>query len=349
MDDSLISFIQRPLHTNAKYPLIFVAKFISALTSIEIGYSLPLFLLLLEHYDAAAILATYSCVILALVCRIPKRFIWRPRPSSDNRAVIVDENLESSSFPSSSVAACVVYGSIVGLFYEMSRRNSVGTDLPLGPLNAVSWLLILGCAVMTGWARIYLGTEYPSCCGCGAILGLFVFILGLVTARLHFYGCKCNEHPNIVVVHEIPKNELTSLAGVVIAFGVPLAILLVIALGCEPLALWKKSTHAFALLLPSLIFCIGFICPRVTGTYRRVSVHAGPPSTATVTDATMLTVLFSALGWAIQRKHILSGSMELQYAAFLFIFSLALISLVGTRMAQREEDLKIQGVVDDTY
>jgi uncharacterized membrane protein YbhN (UPF0104 family) len=150
-------------------------------------------------------------------------------------------------------------------------------------------------------------------------------------------------------VHEIPKNELTSLAGVVIAFGVPLAILLVIALGCEPLALWKNSTHAFALLLPSLIFCIGFICPRVTGTYRRVSVRAGPPSTATVTDATMLTVLFSALGWAIQRKHILSGSMELQYAAFLFIFSLALISLVGTRMAQREEDLKIQGVVDDTY
>ena len=159
-------------------------------------------------------------------------------------------------------------------------------------------------------------------------------IVGSSLAILHFKACaySCSD----TSTSDGPCNN--SSAGVAIAIGLPLSIGLVVVLGLEPLSFWKKSTHAFSLLLPSLLFCVAFLCPRMTGTSPKLAteISSGPDASIVIT-ATSIVLVLSVIGFSTQTKHFLTESSWMQLAVFIFIFAMALVSLLATRVIQRSD------------
>jgi len=304
---------------------------------LEIGWSLPLFILLLKKYDIIAIVATYEMLATAVICQIPKRFCWRLRPFAEGRAEgigVVLEREDTSSLPSRFVVGATVFGCLFALVAEGDVRDS---QVNWGPSEFKHWIAITLLILVVSCSRIVLGYHYPSCCICGVAIGFCCHYVGLGLAKIHISCNKVNE--------DREPRERPFAAGIVISVGVLLGVLFVSISVLEPLAFWKKSTQAFGLLLPPLIFIFAFLCPSLSGhnSISEVEDNAGEaPSQATVIAAVGITLTLSTGAWATQRKHILTSSSPVNFSEWLSLFELlcvlSLLALLGTRIVQREQE-----------
>jgi hypothetical protein len=159
-DDAIIRCVQFPIESPARFLLVSLSKLITIMTSIEIGFSVPLFLFLLEKYDRTAIFATYDMLVMAFATQIPKRFLWRARPHTVSRSLFAlnpsDEgHSDTSSFPSRAVIGAVVYSSFMGAVLE-AHGSAINSVLPT---QLLTWLLIVSCAVLTSIARVLIGNK----------------------------------------------------------------------------------------------------------------------------------------------------------------------------------------------
>jgi len=300
--------------------VICFARLVSFVTVVEIGLSLPLLLLLLENYDVLAILASYEMLAMALYTQVIKRFCFRTRPFAVGRAqgIVVGEGPDTSSFPCRSVVGATVYSCLL----TMVHQNGLHLDsIPWGPMGFAAWFWILLFVMCTSWGRIFLGCHYPSCCLSGFAVGLAAHFTGVAVARTHLAVCDCSRG-------DAGCSEAA--ATLVIMVGVPLATLVMVTLTIEPFAFWKKSTHAFGLLVPPLIFILAFLCPSLTGIDEKISTP-GSPSAATTITAFGITGVLTAAALATQKQHPLTSSDPVNTFVFLFLIVVALLALLATR------------------
>jgi membrane-associated phospholipid phosphatase len=338
-DDAIIAWVQRPLieaSALSRSAIVCFARTLSALTVVEIGFAIPLFLLLLEQFDNLAVLACYEMLLMAFLTQFPKRFCWRTRPFVDGRAiaVVLGDGPDTSSFPARAVVGATVYSLFLGIAYQMKGvKRSGSCDIPWGPTSLAVWAVTGFVVAVTMWARVLLGLHYPSCCISGAFLGVLIHLCGIVLARCHYSTCSCESDGSPVI-------EGVLSPGAIIGFGTPVGILIVILLERAPLTWWKKSTHALSLLLPALIFILAFRCPRLSGSASELNleIHRHKASAATVLTALALTSIFSGLGFYTQQRSAITNSVHIQYAVFLFVTVVALLSLVATRLVEQEHE-----------
>jgi uncharacterized membrane protein (DUF485 family) len=205
--------------------------------------------------------------------------------------------------------------------------------IPWAPCTLSTWTAIFMFVLMVAWARVFLGCHYPSCCLSGMCMGIGIHFMALFIARIHYEGCECY----FPKTSEETKSNISSKAGYIVGFGLPLAAVFELVLGLS--FFWEKSTHALGLLLPPLIFIIAFLCPKISG-HSELHVAGGSPDESNIVTAFASTVLLSGIGFATQIKHPLTASDYFRFAAFLFLMVLSLMALVATRLIQREEDGK---------
>lgn len=311
-DDAIIRFIQSILqYESLSGAARVVALACSAITTIEVGFSVPVFLLLCKCYDCLAVYATYVMISMAFITQLPKRFIWRTRPFAAGRAKRVRVH-DSSSFPSRAVVGAVVYSLWLLTMFEdkdwshgsESNDNGKCTSPSWFPKTIMGGVLVLFAALATSASRVVLGVHYPSDCIGGAILGFVIHLAGTGLTRLHLNSCDCcgkSSHSNIL------GSTFTLTVGLIVAVMVFYLLIL------PPLEYWKKISHAGSLLFPCLIFVIAFLCPSFTGAS---SLNTAPHLTLdNAVTAVFVTIVLTALGLASQRKK-LQGSIPIQIGVF---------------------------------
>ena len=118
--------------------------------------------------------------------------------------------------------------------------------------------------------------------------------------------------------------------------SVPLGVFVVLGLGSEPFAVWRKSYQALSLLIPPLVFICAFMCPRLSGNELEVTIHA--TSKQTIITSLCLTIIISVAAAAPSSTHAIASSNVVNSFWFMMIFVVSLLSLISTRMVQRHED-----------
>jgi len=194
---------------------------------------------------------------MCLLSQILKRFMWRFRPFMAHRAE-ERHRARTSSFPSRAVACGVVYCYIV-----------VYTDLYFEKHTSVEWwmyLLFFIIPPVISFSRINLGVHYPSDCIAGALLGVFVCIIGKFIWLLDYTGCSCGNSLAICYATGGPIQEISpktmDKVNYWVLSGVALAqVLFSAAMVIKPLQFWVKFGSVFGFLLPALTFRLVFLCP----------------------------------------------------------------------------------------
>jgi hypothetical protein len=134
-------------------------KFITALTSIELGITAPLVLFLLG-LDYLATIALYQVLSVTIVSQIPKRFVFRKRPHVAGRAIRMSKN-HTSSFPSRAVTCAILYAAYTCFAIRYAVRHD-----PTATFSFWFWIwpVVFIAFIVTSFARIHLGVHYPSDC-----------------------------------------------------------------------------------------------------------------------------------------------------------------------------------------
>jgi hypothetical protein len=286
--------------------------------------------LLLEQYDKEAILATFEFLLMGAVAQCGKRFFFRARPFVTGKAegIFLWGKPSTSSFPSRTIIGATTFICFGTLAFESPAEED---QIPWGPRGVGHWLLIITLMIIVSWSQIITGNHYPSCCISGFVIGIAVHFLGVLLARNHIRRCVCNE-PG-----ECSKNEMTSVATLWVYLSIPVGVFIVLSLGSEPFAVWRKSYHALSLLIPPLVFIFGFICPALSG-HTIVAAENRPISKQTILTAFFITVLVSAAAAAPSSSHAIASSNIVNAAWFFMILVLALLSLITTRLVQQHEN-----------
>ena len=100
--------------------------------------------------------------------------------------------------------------------------------------------------------------------------------------------------------------------------SVPLCVFVVLGLGSEPFAVWRKSYQALSLLIPPLVFIFAFMCPRLSGNELEVTTHA--TSKQTIITSLCLTIIISVAAAAPSSTHAIASSNVVNSFWFMMIF-----------------------------
>jgi len=246
--------LQRSLAiTRRNKVLVFLALAYTALTTIELGVMLPLFLFFIG-FDNLATQALFTVLCCAVFSQVFKRFVWRPRPWMASRAISVRKDL-TSSFPSRAVTCAVVYGYMIA--HTLYSPDAV-------PFVVLAPIVIV-CAAGASLARIFVGAHYLSDCLAGFLLGCLCCAIGSGLNRAVAAGCaSCADHlcyagsaEQHLTFSNLASLNLASLF--VVAGG---AVLAVVLSSTAPLLFWQKSIPIFGLLTPLLAFRLVLLCPQ---------------------------------------------------------------------------------------
>jgi len=332
-DDPLVQKIQTPLQGRFRSVLMYLAHLVWIPSRLEIAYSVPYFVLMLEQFDKEAILATFEFTLMAAVAQCGKRFLFRARPFAAGKAegVFIWGSPTTTSFPSRTVIGATTFLCYMMLALESPAEES---QISWGPRGMGHWGLIAVLILVVSWSRIFTGNHYPSCCISGFFIGLAVHFAGVLLARNHIRQCACEEPGGC------SKKKMTSVATLWVCLSVPLGVFIVASLGSEPFAVWRRSYQALSLLIPPLVFVYGFLCPSLSGSVIDVTENHSP-SKQTLLTALILTSIVSAAAAAPSSTHAIASSNVVNAAWFLMILVLALLSLITSRLVQQHEDASV--------
>lgn len=332
-DDPLVQKIQAPLQGRFRSVLIYLAHLVWIPSRLEIAYSVPYFVLMLEQFDKEAILATFEFTLMAAVAQCMKRFLFRARPFAAGKAegVFIWGSPMTSSFPSRTVIGATTFLCYIMLAIESPAEES---QLSWGPRHISHWALVVALIIIVSWSRIFTGNHYPSCCISGFVIGLAVHFTGVLLARNHIRQCACEEPGSC------SKKKMTSVATLWVCLSVPLGVFVVMSLGSEPFSVWRRSYQALSLLIPPLVFIYGFLCPSLSGNLIEVTENHSP-SKQTLLTVLILTSIVSAAAAAPSSTHAIASSNVVNAAWFLMILVLALLSLITSRLVQQHENASV--------
>jgi len=237
----------------------------------------------------------------------------------------------TSSFPSRTVIGATTFLCYIMLAIESPAEES---QISWGPRRLSHWALVVALILTVSWSRIFTGNHYPSCCISGFIIGLAVHFTGVLLARNHIRQCACEEPGSC------SKKKMTSVATLWVCLSVPLGVFIVTSLGSEPFAVWRRSYQALSLLIPTLVFIYGFLCPSLSGNIIEVTENHSP-SKQTLLTALILTSIVSAAAAAPSSTHAIASSNVVNAAWFLMILVLALLSLITSRLVQQHENASV--------
>lgn len=226
----------------------------TALTTIELGVVCPLFLFLIG-LDQLATLALFSTLCAGLISQLFKRFLWRPRPWMQGRAIQVKRDL-TSSFPSRAVICAVVYSFIFSHVF----LHHVPPEVYL----PIVFVFAMGAAV----SRIFVGAHFASDCLFGFVLGVLICVLGDLLNHAVEYACgSCGFEDRGACYAWSFEQRLTAsrLSSIDVAslLSVTFVSLALVGLAMSsPLQFWTKVLPVFGPLAPCLAFRLVNLCPR---------------------------------------------------------------------------------------
>jgi len=304
-DDPLIDLCQKP---KGKF-FIYFSKIVTFLVTIEFLLALPIVLFIIG-FDVLAVKILYLAMVIVVLSQIPKRFLWRYRPFMAYRAIEY-QRPKTSSFPSRAVACSVVYCYLIVYTVLYFRK-----DIP-----SVDWwmyLLFLVVPIVVSFARIHLGSHYPSDCVAGAVLGAIVCVIAKILCLADLKGCSCpngNENSQVCysssqpdAVHRIlPETIVATINWYLVLGALGGQLLFSILMVIKPIKFWMKFGAVFGLLFPALTFRLVFICP--TGAFPSAleapSVLTESPKWWTVLYAVGVCLLGMGVGIKLQKKLLL--------------------------------------------
>lgn len=245
-DNAVIALVQRPSLVDKSLLarcVLLLNDIPLVLTSVEFVVAWP-FCLLLTGYDSAGLLALHVSFLLALITQIPKRFLWRARPWVVGRARGLRRNT-TSAFPSRAVscAVCASFMLCAGWFLERGRQFSVWYPV-----------LVLLATLWTSYSRVHCGDHYPSDCLFGALQGLLIVALGVLSYLAGAAVCgTCAGRNAPCHVQADSEQALTglgqiSMLGLFCIVFIDLAAYFISV--SKPIEFWEKSHGVFGMLLP---------------------------------------------------------------------------------------------------
>lgn len=325
-DDAGIAFLQRPLNTWARLPVIGFALALTVFTSIEFGLILP-FTLYLTRYDSLADRATWLTLILSLFSQLPKRFVWRARPWMQQRAIKVRKD-KTSSFPSRAVTCAIVYGVLISAALSSTNES-----------DSINWLITiiisLVFATLASMARVIVGAHYPSDCVVGFISGTICSAIGTGLYALQTSVCA----PCIVSAHitqtrscyadsdaETLSAANPGVAWMSILVGLLVASVWLFTMVTPPLKFWTKASFVVAILVPCMIFRFAWLCPDANDQ----QALAAPQNHSALSF--VLAVIFALVLTGVAKGMNSIKGVVLNWLAFLAVSLILLVSLVLCRI-----------------
>lgn len=329
-DDAIIAWVQTANRPGCRWKkfAVGISMLFTFFTAIEIGLSIP-FLLLSLQFDVQAIICLYVMLLFSISTQLFKRFVWRNRPFVVDRAELRSKELKTSSFPSRAVVGGVIYAAL-GSFFLESRSG----DFYWGIRRWQEYLFCGFIAAITSYARIYLGVHFPSDCIAGCFLGFFIFECGIGLASAQWTNCDCrhldDDHED---GYQDAKDEGI---WIVLTIGCLISVVLFAVMICPPITFWNKGTHAFALLLPTLVFLLAFRCPALTMNNKMPwgMKHKSHASLNTEQQCLALfyTLFISIAAFSTQKLQFIMKTATRQLCSFIIVFTASLLVLIFLRM-----------------
>eukprot|EP00296_Roombia_truncata_P008190 JP446666.1.p1 GENE.JP446666.1~~JP446666.1.p1 ORF type:complete len:284 (+),score=47.61 JP446666.1:1-852(+) len=260
-----------------------------------------------------------------------KRFCFRPAPYLVKRGKMHREYEESS------VVCCEVVNAIIMCYMGAYAHKYAHPKVWYEGWYPVTVFLFV---IFAGFARIYLGTTYPSDTVAGAIVGWAICFLGAPLYKNPLFGCpscawdECYEcSPCLTLeggsrmMHEL--GTMNNLNLLVVFLGSFLYFLLCAVLILKPLHFWKKVHHCLGITTACLLFQMAYLCP---------SLSANGTSSLSAPNMSLPVVGFGLL-WAVVSVAILTAigvlserRKMLRLAGFVALFVLTVSSIVGWRL-----------------
>jgi len=165
-------------------------------------------------------------------------------------------NDATSSFPSRAVACGITYS------YILSGCIILGQ-----PVFHIAWwmpLLIIVIALLSTYARIYLGCHYMSDCLVGMLMGVVSCAIGTGLYAANRSMCSacatgaCYVQDGTDAV--ISLSSMSRINWLVITIGSVIAVICVLIAEMKPMNMWNKSSHVLGMLLPCIVFRLTFVC-----------------------------------------------------------------------------------------
>lgn len=232
--------------------LVACALAYTALTTIELGVVCPLFLFLIG-LDELATLALFSTLCAGLISQMFKRFIWRPRPWMQGRAIQVKRDL-TSSFPSRAVICAVVYAFIFSHVF----LHHVPPEVYL----PIVFVFALGAAI----SRTFVGAHFPSDTIVGFAMGVLICVMGDLLNHAVEYACgSCLDRGSCYAwswEQRLTGSTLSSIDVASLLSVIFVSLALVGLAMSSPLHFWTKVLPVFGPLAPCLVFRLVNLCPR---------------------------------------------------------------------------------------
>ncbi len=335
VDDALISVCQWwGFRTVLFYSL---SELISAVFTIELAVAFP-FILYLVGQDGLAGEMAYLVLLTAVVSQVPKRFIYRYRPSLVRRALQC-KNDTTSSFPARAVLVAVVfsYAAVRAARHwgPAGERLDDSEWVIAHPERIMPWMAwtFAGSVLATSFARVNLGAHYPSDCLVGAVLGVLVCLLSGIIRAADVGACmSCSagacysaagSDRVLDATHFLARVNLPLVIGGAIASAV-----VAIGSALPPLYFWVKCHHVYGMLLPCILFRLTCLCPPLSPSFS--SVQPPPLLTgATIAFSIVMASLTMVVG--IFSRGSREGSIASTSASFFAIFAIVFVSLLVWR------------------
>ena len=172
----------------------------------------------------------------------------------------------TSSMPSRAVLCAVVYTYLVYASVNFNDKDEffavTGETLHWSVLG----FMVLLAALVSSYARIFLGMHYPSDCLVGFFTGLLVLFLSSLCSRyVPLLDCpSCTDHHcyadsgSLVSLFHGPWGELNWLpSGLILCLGTVLILLSTL----PPVSFWFKTPFIFGTSLFCFTYRVLFLCP----------------------------------------------------------------------------------------
>lgn len=267
-DDFWISICQKFQWRVLKY----FCKFVTLITSIEIGITTP-YVLYVWGWDFLATVALYIILSVIIVSQIPKRFLFRKRPHVAGRAIKMSKT-HTSSFPSRAVTCAIIYAAFICFAIRWINMNNPNVTFSFW---FWIWPIVIAAFLITSFARIHLGVHYPSDCIFAALQAVICVTLGLGMYFLNLTVCPSCLRDNCYATAKASTIALTNLKHMnwLLFSFMTLFFLLISVITVAVINFFVKFHHVFGLTLPCLAFKMTMLCQRLS--WDGVTSLARPP------------------------------------------------------------------------